>query len=249
MFRDRLHRALVAAVLQVALLVAGVASAEPGTVKTVRLASLFWPPYTGAELAGGGASTEVIRAALASQGIRLEVDFLPWSRAVQAVTGGGSEYAGYFPEYYSADIAQRCNWSATIGESPLGLVHPQSDDLQWQTVADLAPLTIGVVQDYVNTLEFDHLVARGVLKVESTTSDQQNILKVASGRIDAAVIDGNVLEWLGQHDKEVASVIDRLAFHPHLLVRHKLFVCFRPDADTAPMLQALNTGLAQGGPR
>ena len=46
--------------------------------RTVELATLTWPPFYGPDLPEGGPVTELVRAALNSQGHRLEVRWVPW---------------------------------------------------------------------------------------------------------------------------------------------------------------------------
>ena len=63
-----------------------------------------------------------------------------------------------------------------------------------------------MVQDYVNTKELDDMIAAGSIKGDAVPSDVLNIKKVAAGRIDAAVIDANVLNYLLSTDKSLASM-------------------------------------------
>lgn len=218
--------------------------------QAVRLASLFWPPYTGRDLPMQGTTTEAVRELLDRHGYTLSVDFMPWARAIKVVEGPSSGYDGYFPEYYTEELGQRCTLAGPIGESPLGFVvrADRADTISWDRLEDLKQYRIGLVQDYINTDEFDALVADGTLAVELTTADQQNILKVASGRLDMAVIDSNVLSWLIEHDNQVRTVGHLVTFHETLLARQELFVCFRNDAHLAPVMEAVSPAAAQGGP-
>lgn len=210
---------------------------------TLTLTSLEWPPYSGEKLPEGGASVAVARAALAAMGHHLNVEFYPWSRAVKMARDDGKKYAGYFPEYHAADIAREFQFSAPIGKGPLGLVERKASPLHWQQVADLSAYTIGVVQDYVNTAEFDALVAQGKIRVQRVTSDSQDLLKVQGGRIDAAVMDKNVMHYLLRHDPQAASANVEVQFNARRLENKKLYVCFRNDATGQKWRQIFNDGL------
>lgn len=248
---SRFHRESVGilALLQLLFLCA---LCPPGMAaeREVRLASLFWPPYTGTDLPGQGSTTQAVQELLSSNGYSLSVDFMPWARAIKVVDGPGSGYDGYFPEYYTRALGQRCTLAGPVGESPLGFVvhRKRADAIGWDRLEDLGQYRIGLVQDYINTDEFDALVADGTLAVELTTADQQNILKVASGRLDMAVIDRNVLSWLIEHDSQVRTVGHLVTFHEKLLAKQELFVCFRNDGHLAPLMEAVSPGTAQGGP-
>ncbi|HJW57643.1 MAG TPA: hypothetical protein VJ577_20465 [Burkholderiaceae bacterium] len=93
--------------------------ASASRAPVIRLASSEWPPYVGKALPALGASTAVIRAALATAGYQLQVEFFPWRRTI-AAAGHDSDFIGYFPEYMSAEVARNCILSMPIGTGPLG---------------------------------------------------------------------------------------------------------------------------------
>lgn len=208
----------------------------------IRLASLEWPPYTGEQLPDGGSTSAVLKAAFAAAGYQLEIDYLPWERTLALAGSADSGYAGYFPEYYSSEISEHFRYSVPIGSGPLGLAQRRVKPIPWQQLSDLQPYTIGVVQGYVNTEEFDANIAAGLQPAQPAGSDAQNLKKLAAGRIDAAVIDYNVMRYLLHHDLTLTPVRQLLEFNPRLLEDKLLFVCFRlgPDAER------LATALAQG---
>lgn len=176
-------------------------------------------------------------------GHELVVDFFPWSRAVKLVQQGDSKYLAYLPEYKyeTADFT----FSDSLGQGPLGIVEKQDKKIAWEVIDDLTKFKIGVVQDYVNTTEFDEKVAAGTLKVEAVTSDAQNIQKVAAGRLDAAVIDSNVLRFLLANDKSLASAASKVAMNERLLETKDLYAAFKNTEDGAKWLAIFNEGLTK----
>ncbi|WP_430459683.1 substrate-binding periplasmic protein [Thalassolituus sp. LLYu03] len=194
---------------------------------TVYLTSLSWPPYSDPDMAQQGASVAVAKAAFEAMGYKLVVDFYPWSRAVHLAKDGSSKYAGYFPEYYSDDVAKEFVFSEAMGSGPLGFVQNAAKPVSWGSLDDLKKYQVGVVKDYVNTADFDAMVAAGALKVSEVISDKNNIQKAAFGRIDMAVIDRNVLEYSVKTDPELKKIADKVSFNDKLLEDKKLFVCFK----------------------
>ncbi|PWF54701.1 substrate-binding periplasmic protein [Massilia glaciei] len=241
---DLIRRFCLAFGFACALACAGNASAkaEAGDEKTIRLTSLDWPPYSGAELKQRGATTAVVRAALAAMGYKLEVKFFPWSRAV-ALVNQPSDFIGYFPEYTSPKIADKFLLSSPIGSGPLGFAQIRKHPVQWKTLDDLQAYRIGVVQDYVNADEFDRRIADGRQMVDVARNDTQNLLKLASGRIPLAVIDQRVFEFLSRHDPAIAKIRHKLDFHLNLLEEKKLFICFRRSAEGERVRDIVNAGL------
>ncbi|MEW9897866.1 transporter substrate-binding domain-containing protein [Chitinivorax sp. PXF-14] len=224
------------------LLVATCQAAEEE--KVVRLSSLVWPPYSGAALKEGGVLTQVLREAFKSVGYRLEVSYYPWSRAV-AVAKRDPSFSGYFPEYYAKHIESHFIFSPPIGSGPLGFAERRSRPVSWRKLDDLTPYRIGVVHDYVNTEAFDKLVAEQTLRADPATSDVQNLLKLAAGRLDLAVVDRHVMNYWLKHAPELEPYQDALQFNARLLENKQLFVCFRKDEQGQRMAKLLAQGLAR----
>jgi len=235
--------ALIAASLLLAAPVPAVAQEVEADVRTVRLTSLEWPPYSGKDLPQQGASIAVVRAALAAMGHRLEVEFVPWTQAVALGQDGGSGFHGYLPEYTSPEIEHTFQLSREIGRSPLGFVERQSAPVRWQTLTDLREERIGVVRGYINTQEFDARVARGELNAVPASDDLTNVRKVMTGRLPLAVIDRHVLAYLMQHERSVTDARHVLQFNARLLEEKSLHVAVQRSPRGDWTLKIINAGL------
>lgn len=223
------------------LMLAGVF--HSAVAEKVYMTSLEWPPYSGASLPDQGAVIAVAKAAFAAMGHELVVEFYPWSRAVKLVQQPNSKYIGYLPEYkYETTDFQ---FSRLLGEGPLGLVENRAKPIAWSAVEDLARYRIGVVQDYVNTKEFDDLVAAGRIKVETVGTDSQNILKVATGRLDAAVIDSNVLAYLLVNSPQLGPNAPKVGMNAKLLEMKGLYAAFGNTEQGAKWRAILDEGLTK----
>ncbi|WP_137938971.1 transporter substrate-binding domain-containing protein [Chitinivorax sp. B] len=222
-----------------ALLWSGMSRADD---KTITLTSLDWPPYTSATLQAQGASAAVAKAAFEAMGYKLKIEFYPWSRAVDLAKNSKS-HMGYFPEYYSADNAKTFTYSDAMGKGPLGFAERADAPVTWSKLSELASKKIGVVQDYVNTDEFDGMVAAKQLKVDVATDDSKNLLKLGGGRVDLAVVDQNVMNYLLNNDKDVKSLKGKIKFNSKLLEDKKLFICFKKGPAGDKVAKVFNDGL------
>lgn len=232
-----------AALWLAAALLGGTVIAQ-GEAHSVRLASAAWPPYIDAELPGLGASAVAVRTVLASQGLELQVHLLPWSRAVR--TGLQQPgFAGYFPEYDTPETRRRCHLSPAVGSGPLGFAYRRSSGFSWQQLSDLAGLRIGIVGGYVSTAAFDRAVARGELQVDTALDDAQNLLKLANQRVDIAMVDKHVYDYLLRRDARLGSHAAQLQFHPQLLQSPSLHVCFKRNRDGAALRKRFAQGLTE----
>jgi polar amino acid transport system substrate-binding protein len=208
------------------------------------LASLEWPPYTGADLPGEGATAEVVRKACEAAGYELEIRFYPWTRVLYEASLD-PEIAGYFPEYPENLRRGRFLQSDSIGTSPLGLVTRSEVVIRWDTPEDLSKYRLGIVAGYANTPDFDELVERGVLTVDLSNSDALNLRKVLAGRVSAAVVDTNVFARLQRLDPVLSQACDELAVNDRLLAVNELVVCFRATEAGAHLRDEFNAGLAR----
>lgn len=215
------------------------AGAEP---RTIRLASLDWPPFSGADLPDGGATIAVARAAYAAVGVTLEVVFAPWARVMRLAQGGEEDVVGYLPEYARADAPwSRC--SASIGESPLGFVERADAPVAWRRLDDLKGRPIGVVRGYANTEAFDRMAADGALITEPVRDDVTNLRKIAGGRLGLAVIDRHVMAHLLADNPDIRA--SALRFNANVLENKTLHVCFSKDEAGAHAFALFAEGLAR----
>jgi len=210
--------------------------------KVVKLTSLDWPPYAGEKLKEQGASVAVAREAFKAMGYTLVVEFYPWSRAVK-MAKEDAKYMGYFPEYHSADTAKEFNFSEPMGVGPLGFAERSDSRVTWSKLDDLVKYRIGVVQDYVNTDEFDQRVAKKQLKVDVTTSDAKNLQKLDGKRIDIAVVDRNVFNYLLATTPSLESAKKTIRFNDKILEDKKLYVCFKKGPEGEKLAKIFNDGL------
>ncbi len=208
--------------------------------QVVKLTSLEWPPYTSEGLPDQGASVAVARQAFAAMGYKLEVEFFPWKRAV-ALAQNDPGFVGYFPEYYAAETEKTFTFSDPMGDSPLGFAERADKQHSWSTLDDLKPLRIGTVYGYVNTEDFDAMVASGALKADAANSDDKNLQKLNAGRIDLAVIDQNVMNHLLKF--QFPDMKDSIVFNAKPLEVKKLYICFRKSESGDAAAKVFNEGL------
>ena len=208
----------------------------------LRLASLDWPPYTGHQLEQQGETAVLLRQVFAAMQQEVQTEFLPWSRAIRASEKTGGLYAGYFPEYQTHN--PKFILSDSLGVSELGFVEAKAKPLGQLSVAVLAKFQLGVVQDYVNLTVVDQMIDRGQLTPQLAFSDRQNILTVALGRLDLAVIDRRVLVYLLEHDAEVKRLAtDKVQFNASLTELKTLHLALRREPVHLLVIEKFNQHL------
>jgi polar amino acid transport system substrate-binding protein len=208
----------------------------------MRLASLEWPPFVGSRLEQEGVSAVTAASAARKFGYRLQIDYFPWTRAMQLGLHD-ARYAGYFPAYYTEERARYCYFSGPIGTSTIGLAYLKNTPLRWRTLQDLHPLTIAVVAGFSNGTAFDAMLREGGLHVDASPSDILNLRKLLARRVDAVVIDKRVLRYLLLNEPELFTHRERIAFHDRTLAELPLHVCFRKSPQGRALQQAFDDAL------
>jgi len=210
--------------------------------KIINMTSLEWPPYTGEALPDKGANAAVLKAAFEAMGYSLNIKMLPWERAVNEAQNN-PDYVGYFPEYFSSDVEKNFIFSDPIGHGPLGFVENKDNPVIWNKLEDLKNISIGVVNGYVNTSEFDDMVAKKQLNVYGVSEDRLNVRLVANGRLRLAVIDPNVLNYLLISDSTIKDLTSKLQFNAKIMEDKKLYVAFNKSDAAQNAKKILDEGL------
>lgn len=193
---------------------------------TIKLASLEWEPYIGPNMKDGGYVMEVIKEAYKRSGYTVQIDYLPWARAVKMAKDG--DYDGYMPEYYSEDLKKDFLLSAPFQGGPLGFFKKKTSKITFKKLEDLKDYSIGVVRGYVNTAEFD---AASYLKKDEAKDDLTNLKKLIAGRIDLIICDKNV----GNHilKTQIVQNAGDVEFMEPQLEEKDLYVCITKTAPEA----------------
>jgi len=207
--------------------------------KTITLTTLNWEPYIGEELKNQGYVAEIVREAFHRSGYQVDIKFMPWARAVQLAKNG--EVDGYFPEYYAQEVTTHSQFSDAFPGGPMGFFKRKGSTINYQSIEDLKPYTIGVVRGYVNTAEFD---AADYLQKDPVTNDTLNIRKLLGGRIDLFIADKFVGLYLLERD--LPEKLGQIEFLEPPLELKDLFVCIsKKTTDADKKLIAFNSGLKQ----
>jgi len=214
--------------------------------KTVRLATLNWQPYCGSNLPDLGFNSFVIRSAFEKKGYNVIIDVVPWKVAIEGAKSG--KYDGYFPRYYSRGVEQNFLYSKRIGDSPLGFAEIKHKPISFRQMDDLKPYRIGVVNEYINTELLDRWIAEERLLSVKAPDDIANLQNLISGKVDAAVIDPYVMQYMLHNEPQLEQHRHLLAFNEILLDLKGLFVCFSKDIRGQTLVEDFNDGLTQINP-
>ena len=81
----------------------------------------------------------------------VEIEFLPWNRAVDAVTNGEAD--GYFPEYPSANDSEKYRYACQMPAVPQLFVGIKGKTHGWPSLDGLKGSANGLVRAYRDSME------------------------------------------------------------------------------------------------
>lgn len=238
MIRGRLFGLVAVGVLALAAVPSGSARADD-----VRAATLNWPPYTARDLAGGGFLSEIVREAFAAIDEPVTIDFLPWNRAIARAKHGARSTVAYFPGYHCKHTDGFVP-SRPFAHAPLGFAERSADPIAWEDLDDLTDYRIGIVVGYANTEAFDARVRAGDIEVVTAADDVENLQRLLDGRVDAAVVDREVMKHILSTDPRFEGRHEALRMNERLLKVQGLHLCFPDTEDGRALRDRLDAALA-----
>lgn len=214
---------ILSVVVAISLIVtAATASAETWTV----VSEENFPPYNfDQDGARAGMDIEIVDAVLKHIGVTPEHRGLPWSRVVNDLDQNQIDVAFQF-----VGRPDRFERYHMVGPHRAGftvLAVPAGSTLAYNGLDDLKGLTVGTVQGFSYTPEFD---ASDLFRKEAAVNNTLNVLKLAGGRLDAIVGDLHTLTHIVKQEK----MTGKIRFLAKPLAEVPRYIAFpRPRGDKA----------------
>jgi len=228
---------------RIAFSVAIIFTISPVSAETIRLATGHWPPYLDEGSEDGGFAAQIIREALATQGMEVDFDYLPWSRAL--MLAGTDAYDGTAIWSCTPARARRFTLSDSIIPFRFVFFHRANDPFDWQTIQDLDGKKVGLTQDYAYGKMLVKAARKGIVRTDMTTSDEANFRKLVAGRIDLFPMDPVVGKYMIRNELPVI-VAGQITFDAKPLRKATYHVLFNNHGRRAEVLvETFNKGLAE----
>lgn len=202
----------------------------------VVLAYVDYPPYYGESLENGGPITEIIVQAYNKVGYEVELKFVPWARGLKGAKEG--TFDGLFTAWYRKDREQWFVFSAPLPPNEIVFYKRKGDNIKFNSFEDLKSYKIGVVRGYSNPPGFKE----ANLRIQEVTTDKQNLVKLASNRIDLALTD----KALGQYiiRTEIPEHANKLEWiNPPVEVVKQYLMISKQAKNFQKKVEAFNSGL------
>ena len=173
---------IVAALLPASILTAN---------ESIELVTGEWPPFIYPEGDGQGLITEVVQEAFSQIGVSTSVAVLPWNRVKRVVN---TEQAISYGWSWSPERSTSWHYSEEIVRTTDVFAERRSAPVEWNSVEDLTPWRIGVVESYNLPVNIEQI--RNQLTTIPAPSDETNLRMLLAGRTDIAIINPRVAQYL-----------------------------------------------------
>ena len=148
----------------------------------LRLSSFDLPPYIGQDLYHRGPLYKVIEAVFTKANLRVEVDFLPISRAINSASDG--QYQAVFPVTADAAMTGQFLISSAIGTYQVGLLGPKQQNAAMPSISNST--TIAVMRGSISESAQQVFAPATFVYV---SRPEQSMRMLHSGRVDYVLID------------------------------------------------------------
>lgn len=162
--------------------------------KTIKIATLEWPPYTCEKCEGGGITTKILRQHFKKHGIEATFTFFPWARASKLVVNGS--FDALWPCWPKEVEELKLFQSKQIFSSPMSFVGHKDNVNKVKKLQDLENYNLGSVVGYGYNNDFKIVFKNSKKGVQEVLNDQMNIEKLIARRVDFIAIDLINLRYL-----------------------------------------------------
>jgi len=200
-----------------------------------------WEPLISKSYKYYGVVSRIVEEAFALEGINVEYRWVPWKRAYKEVLQGKSLASPGWSK--SEEREKEVLFSESVFEKYQVFFHLKSFPFQWESYDDLKKYKIGVTRGYFYGEEFKEAVENGKIKVDVTTTDEQNFKKLVYNRFD--IFPVNLITSYHIARKSLSPTeLELITYHPKNLAppstNHVIFV---KNEKGERILQLFNKGL------
>ena len=188
--------------------------------ETLYLASTDWCPYACQNNGRKkGIAFDYVQYLLAQYGRKIQIVFLPWSRAIQEVNNGNSDGLLTAVPSESPELLFTHQPLMTYQMCFYGL---PSALWQYTNKDSLVQVTIGVMADYGYGEPLDSFIAdnthNNIVQLAGSEGIGRLVLMLEKNRIAALIEDANVMNWhLQNNDKHTVKQLGCLSQNPFYL--------------------------------
>jgi len=187
----------------------------------LKLASDVWPPFTNIENENSFA-LDLVNEALGRIDVACTFEIVKWNEVIAGINAG--IYDGSGAMWLDDDREEKYMFSSTYLQNQLILVGAKGSDVSASSFAELKGKRIGIVEDYAYG---DSLLNSKEITLVEGKSDQQNLERLLSDKIDYMIVDALLIQYLLKY--QVNDVSEHLSIAKTPILVKSLHLGLRKD--------------------
>jgi polar amino acid transport system substrate-binding protein len=235
LFATAMHGSVVAMPNQVSVTTEG--KAEHAS-QSLTLVVDNYPPYIDEQMPGQGVLTELVVAALQSQGISSKLQFSTWQHIRQAAAE--PHYASFL-WFKDKELEQDWLFSEPIVELRQVFISTAALTFEPERLDQLREYRLGLTDGHFYGAQFE--AQKSTFRLSTVVSDYQNLQQLLQGQVDFILMDPIVAHQLVQSLPQ-QTVKLRYLSKPLLTAKPAYLVCSRNYLPCHGIIQQFNRGLA-----
>ncbi|MDY0162613.1 substrate-binding periplasmic protein [Desulfobotulus sp.] len=198
-----------------------------------------WPPFVDPQHPKEGVSMEIIRAAYATQGYAIKLEYVPWARAEQGVKDGVYDFLP--PTWMTHERQKYLLYSEPYAVNQIKFIKRKDDPFEFTGMESLKGKTIGIVRGYGYG---DAFLTATHFRREEANDLISNTRKLIAGRIDLTLEDEIVARV--RLAQENPNLLNDISFTRNALSRNPLHIAAGlKNPKHQEIITAFNKGLAE----
>lgn len=167
--------------------------------KELKLSSDVWPPFTNVEREKSVA-LDIVKMALERTGIKTDYEIVDFSEVISGIKTG--TYDGSAALWQDTEREEYLEFSRPYLQNQLILVGRKGSDVDASSFSSLSTKRIGVVEDYAYG---DEIMKKEGVEIVYGKSDQQNVERLMTKKVDYILIDALLLQYLFKYQMNDVS--------------------------------------------
>jgi len=230
-------------IIMIGLINPGISPYAKDLPKSITCTSTAYPPFV-IEEDGKlmGIDLDIVLEAGKRLGVDVDFELMPWKRIESNLKAKNKKIqavASFFKTEERDGYMFFTNVPTHITRYTLFV--RKNEDIEFNHVNDLKGMIIGVNRGFKTTDEFEKAEENGIFKTEEVKTDDQNFLKLASGRIDAVLTNYHV----GSYSLIKLRLDDKIKALQKPLSYTPAFLAFAKDPDLKQLVPEFDKALKQ----
>ena len=187
-----------------------IASNIHAQTKELKLSSDVWPPFTNVEKEKSVA-LDIVKTALEKSGIKTNYEIVNFEEVLVGISLG--TYDGSAALWFTEEREKSLVFSKAYLQNQLILVGRKGSNVNVSSFSSLQNKSIGVVEDYAYG---DSVMKKEGIQIVYGKSDQQNIERLMSKKVDYILVDALLLQYLFKYQMNDVSEFLEIGTSPLL---------------------------------